>query len=395
MEKVQAVARKIVRAAAHGQPLVVVVSAMGDTTSELIGRARQVSPTPPRRELDVLLSSGERMSMALLAMAIEEQGRSAISLSGPQAGIITDDEHANATILNVRPERVLEELDAGNIVTVAGYQGLSTAGEVTTLGRGGSDTTAVALAAALRAGRCEIYSDVPGVYSADPRMVDKPMHLERVDAELMTEYARRGARVLHPTCIELADRHGIPVHALSTFGDGRHTIIAGHEDLSESAALDSEGVVQPRPAVLGVTSREHRVRMVGKAHGRRALERAVEGFADPDDILRGQREAQHDWLLDVGDIPDAEGFVRHLEQSVSDVASITDELASVSFVADAALIQAARGQVSDVLEDAHIAVSATYTRPLSITCAIEAGARREAVRALHDSLIEQSLTVEA
>ncbi|MFG0316517.1 MAG: aspartate kinase, partial [Planctomycetota bacterium JB042] len=225
-EKICRVARKIAELRSTGRPVVVVVSATGNTTSELVGRAKRVASTPSRRELDMLLSSGERVSMALLAMAIQEEGREAISLTGPQSGIVTDSTHANATIREVRPERVLRELEAGRVVIVAGYQGVSPEGEVTTLGRGGSDTTAVALAGALRAEVCEIYSDVDGVYTADPRNVENVRHLSRVDSAVMTEYARRGAGVLHAPCLDLARREGVAVRARSTFGGDAQTWIS-------------------------------------------------------------------------------------------------------------------------------------------------------------------------
>lgn len=387
IDKVRAVARKIVRSAENGRPVVAVVSAMGKTTSELIDQAREVSLAPPRRELDMLLSSGERMSMALLAMAIEELGRGAISLTGPQCGIVTDDEHTNATILEVRPDRVSEELAAGNIVIVAGYQGVSTAGEVTTLGRGGSDTTAVALAVALQAERCEIYSDVSGVYTADPRIVREPRHLKTVDARLMAEYAVHGARVLHPPCIDLAHRHGVAVHALSTFGEGHHTVIAGDAGTEYSCGTNSE------LPVVGVTSRKSRVRMVGSDGASQDFEQVLAELSSMGDVLRGRSGEQHDCLLDVGDMPDAEGFTERLEEQLRGVASISDPLASVSIVAPGPFVEQVQGRVESVLRDAGAEVSSTYLRPLSITCAIEPAARQGAVRALHEYLVEAPLAV--
>ena len=216
LEKIRRVARKIIARKRQGHDLVVVVSAMGDTTDELLDMARQLAPEPSRRELDMLLSVGERISMALLSMAIHQEGYEAISLTGSQCGIITTDSHSNARIMDVRPFRVQDELRKGHIVIVAGYQGTSYKREVTTLGRGGSDTTAVALAAALSAAACEIYSDVDGVYSADPRVVLGARQLAELSYEEMIEMARGGASVLNEQAVAFARDAGISLYARST-----------------------------------------------------------------------------------------------------------------------------------------------------------------------------------
>lgn len=388
IDKVNAVAQKIVASAAGGRPIVVVVSAMGNTTSELIERAHAVSDEPPRRELDMLLSSGERMSMALLAMAIESLGRQAISLTGPQSGIATDGDHTNATITQVEPRRITRELAAGKIVIVAGYQGEGPNGEVTTLGRGGSDTTALALAGALNAERCEIYSDVNGVYTADPRLVDGPMHLERVDAELMVEYALRGARVLHPASVAFAHRHEVPLHALSTFGDDGHTVISSESGLSFSRESDGD------PQVVGVTSRKARLRMRGAAEALRTMEPAFEQHGcSAEEILRRTAKDQHDYLLDLDDLPDPEGASERIARELHGKASVTDALASVSIVATASHVATLAGQVEQVLAEAGAPAVATYRRPLSVTCAVPADDRAAAVRALHESLVEAPLAL--
>src|SRR6266511_4231195 len=185
---------------------------MGDTTDELLALARQVSPSPHPREQDMLLTAGERISMALLSMAIIDLGREAISFTGSQAGIVTDTKHGKARIVDVRAQRVLEALESGKIVIVAGFQGVSTAFDVTTLGRGGSDTTAVALAAALHADFCEIYTDVMGVFTADPRIVANARHIKQITYEEMLELAAGGAKVLMLRCVEYARRFGVPIH---------------------------------------------------------------------------------------------------------------------------------------------------------------------------------------
>ncbi len=221
IEKLGAVADKVVAARRSGHDVVVVVSAMGKTTENLLALAREASKTagssePPRRELDMLVSTGERVSMALLSIAIQARGYEAISFTGSQSGIITNDRHFDARILEVRAHRIEDELVRGRIVIVAGYQGMSYKREITTLGRGGSDTTAVALAAALGAERCEIYSDVDGVYSADPNSVPAAQHLPELDYTTMQEMAECGAKVLNAQAVEWAKRHRVILHARRT-----------------------------------------------------------------------------------------------------------------------------------------------------------------------------------
>jgi aspartate kinase len=217
-EGIKRVAKRIVDTRKAGHDVVVAVSAMGDTTDELVDLAQQVSPLPPGRELDMLLTAGERISMALLAMAIANLGYQARSYTGSQAGVITDSSHGKARIIDVTPGRIRSALDEGAIVIVAGFQGVSQdTKEITTLGRGGTDTTAVALAAALDAEVCEIYTDVDGVFSADPRIVPTARRLPRISYEEMLEMAACGAKVLHLRCVEYARRYNIPVHVRSSF----------------------------------------------------------------------------------------------------------------------------------------------------------------------------------
>ena len=219
-EGLKRVAGRIVATKRAGHQVCVVVSAMGDTTDELIDLANQVSPLPHGRELDMLLTAGERISMALLAMAIGNLGHEAMSFTGSQAGVITDSKHGKARIIDVSPGRIREALDGGHIAIVAGFQGVSQdTNDVTTLGRGGSDTTAVALAAALDADVCEIYTDVDGVYSADPRIVPTARKLTTVTYEEMLELAASGAKVLHLRCVEYARRFDLPIHVRSSFSN--------------------------------------------------------------------------------------------------------------------------------------------------------------------------------
>jgi aspartate kinase len=233
VEKIGHVADRVVAAKRAGHDVVVVVSAMGKTTDGLLALARSASAAPPRRELDMLVSTGERVTMALLSIAIHERGLDAISFTGSQSGILTNDRHFDARIIEVRPHRIQDELARGRIVIVAGYQGMSYRREITTLGRGGSDTTAVALAAALAADRCEIYSDVDGVYSADPRVVPDAEHLPEIDLAMLAEMAESGAKVVNAQAVEWARRNRIAIYARKTsdpVDGGRETIARASDE---------------------------------------------------------------------------------------------------------------------------------------------------------------------
>jgi aspartate kinase len=238
-ERIKRVAERIVATRKAGNDVVVIVSAMGDTTDELLDLAHQVSPLPPGRELDMLLTAGERISMALLAMAIHNQGYEARSYTGSQAGVITTSAHGRARIIDVTPGRLRSALDEGAIAIVAGFQGVAQdTKDITTLGRGGSDTTAVAVAAALRADVCEIYTDVDGVFTADPRIVPNARRIERITYEEMLELAACGAKVLMLRCVEYARRYGMPIHVRSSYSNMPGTFVTGSmEDLSVEQAL--------------------------------------------------------------------------------------------------------------------------------------------------------------
>ncbi|KXP00099.1 aspartate kinase [Tsukamurella pseudospumae] len=238
-ERIRRVAERIVETKRAGNDVVVVVSAMGDTTDELLDLANQVCPAPPAREMDMLLTSGERISNALVAMAIHSLGAEAQSFTGSQAGVITTSKHGAAKIIDVTPGRVQAAIDDGKIVLVAGFQGVSQdTKDVTTLGRGGSDTTAVALAAALNADVCEIYTDVDGIYTADPRIVPNARHLEKVSFEEMLEMAACGAKVLMLRCVEYARRYNVPVHVRSSYSTKPGTIVNGSmEDIPVEEAI--------------------------------------------------------------------------------------------------------------------------------------------------------------
>ena len=260
---IKRVAERVVETQRAGHEVVVVVSAMGDTTDELLDLAGELTDSAPAREMDMLLSAGERISMALLAMAINQLGAKAQSFTGSQAGMITDGIHGKARIIDVDPHRVRTALDKGNVAIVAGFQGMSREShDITTLGRGGSDTTAVALAAALDADVCEIYTDVDGVFTADPRVVPAAKKIERISSEEMLELAASGAKILHLRCVEYARRFGVPLHVRSSFSHNEGTwVLPSPED----KITVSEGVALEQPIISGVAHdrSEAKVTVVG------------------------------------------------------------------------------------------------------------------------------------
>ena len=239
VEKIKNVARRVAESKKRIDHVVVVVSALGDTTDNLVGLAAQISKAPPEREIDMLLSTGEQVSMALLAMALCEMGQDAISMTGQQVEILTDTGHTRAKIRHVGADRVVQELRKGRVVIVAGFQGVTSEGEITTLGRGGSDTTAVALAAALHADYCEIYTDVDGVFTADPRVVPEARKLEEVSYMEMLEMAATGARVLQSRSVEYGRNYDVPLHVRSSFHQGEGTWVKSEDAIMEKAIVSA------------------------------------------------------------------------------------------------------------------------------------------------------------
>jgi aspartate kinase len=249
-EGIKRVAQRVVDTQAAGNEVVVVVSAMGDTTDELLDLADQITSAASAREMDMLLSAGERISMSLLAMAIQEQGATAQSFTGSQAGMITDAIHGKARIIDVSPHRVKTALEKGDIAIVAGFQGMSRESQdITTLGRGGSDTTAVALAAALNADSCEIYTDVDGIYTADPRVVTNAQKIDQISSEEMLEMAASGSKILHLRCVEYARRFGVPLHVRSSFSTNEGTWVLPSPD---DKITIQEGEPMEQPIISGV-----------------------------------------------------------------------------------------------------------------------------------------------
>ena len=375
-DRLKQVAARIVATRESGKRVVAVVSAMGNSTDDLLKRAKELTPSPSRRELDMLLSCGERASMALLSMAIHELGHEAISFTGSQCGIITNDRHSGARIIEVRPVRVHDELDRDRIVIVAGFQGVSYRREVTTLGRGGSDTTAVALAAALGAEYCEICSDVEGIYSADPRIVSGAELLDAISCDQMLELAAHGARVLHPGCVEIARSTGIALYARAT------TSPAGEG----GTRVDLVGAGADVDAV-GVTGQKQLVRV--RAEGPRCIDRVVAAASTarvPALHLDSDMKSADLWLS-LDDVPDWPAVKTKLAKDLE----ILEGVGAVSVVGDGIggdprRLERAR-QAADA---AGVAISAMSSSRLRMSLFCREDQVDDLVRALHGEFLEHA-----
>jgi aspartate kinase len=372
VEKMKKVAARVAATRREGKDVCVVVSAMGDTTDELLGLAKSVSASPPRRELDMLLTAGERISMALLSMSLQEQGVPAISFTGSQSGIITTDAHAAARITEVRPFRVLEELARGKVVIVAGFQGVSPRKEVTTLGRGGSDTTAVALAAALGAD-CEIYSDVAGIFTADPRVVPSARRLDALSYEEMQELAVAGAKVLNAQAVEFAKEKGIAIHARSTFGGAEETVVragAGAAERIAGVAVLRELAVLAFPAasldaVLGVLD----------GHGAAATLVASPG-------------AHGGLVLDLENVHGWAAARAELAAKVPELSVLDEGIGALSVVGTGlSASHRVLREVTGVLAELGAAPRAVFTSALRVTVLADAWVLKDAARRVHERLL--------
>ena len=386
VEKIRAVAEKIVQRTREDRAVVVVVSAMGDSTDNLLELARQVGPSLSLRDLDMLLSTGETVSAALLSLAIQSLGQEAVSLSASQCGIITNDVHSNARILEVRPDRIKKELASGAVVVVPGFQGVTAQQEITTLGRGGSDTSAVAIAAALGAERCEIYTDVEGVYSADPRIVPEAVGLNELDACEMQELAWHGAQVFKAEAVEFAKTNGVAVVVRSAFADGPGTLIP--PEPAQSSAYRPH-----RPEVAGVTGRKDLMRI--------SLHESPLNGSQRDEIfaavskydlifggLNGAGEAS-DLFISNLEIPDPDAFAAEFAPQFNGAVKFTGELGAVSLVGfglgsrPVALLDALR-----VLEEQNVPVIKSFTGRESVTFVIPRPLVDESVKRLHRVFVE-------
>jgi aspartate kinase len=368
-DKIKEVARRLVREHERGSRVVGVLSAMGHTTDELLDLARQVSERPHPRELDLIISVGERISNALCAMAIHDLGHEAISLTGSQAGIVTDTTHGKAKIVDVRAQRINDALDHDRIALVAGFQGVSSEHEVTTLGRGGSDTTAVALAAALGADHCEIYTDVSGVFSADPRVVREARKLELLTFEEMLEMASSGARVMATRSIEVARSHNVQLHVRSTFGDDEGTWIREEETILEKALISA------------VThQREETVYRVAGSTAASLFAALADASVNVDTILQTGPEIV--FSAPVEDRADAERALDGLGVEWS----ARDDLGKVSLVgAGMKSHPGVAAKTFATLEAAGIDAPIVSTSPIKIACHVPSDDVDRAVRALHEA----------
>jgi len=383
-ERIRNVAERIVQTRRGGADLVVVVSAMGDATDDLIGLARQVSTRSHPREMDMLLTAGERISMALVSMAVNDRGQEAVSFTGSQSGIVTDTSHTQAKILEVKADRIKEELKRGRVVIVAGFQGVSKDREVTTLGRGGSDTTAVALAAALGASECEIYTDVDGVYTADPRIVEGARKITRLSYDEMLELASLGAKVLHNRSVDIARRFGVPIHVRSSFNwnEGSRVVrgssmeqvvirgIAHDKDVAKVALVQ----VPDRPGIASeifqaVGGQGVNVRMIVQASG---------------------QDGKNDVTFTVGshDVNTVLPLLEEVRKKIGARAFLYDpDVAMLSVVGEGlATSPGTAGRVFQALAQAGVNIDLISTSSITITCVVREADAERAVRSLHEAL---------
>ena len=383
-ERIRAVARRIADARAAGHQMVVVVSAMGHSTDELIALAHRVSPSPSRREMDMLLTTGERVSMALLAMALVDLGVEAISFTGSQSGILTDAAHSNARIVSIRPERIRAELARDRVVIVAGFQGVCPeTREITTLGRGGSDTTAVALAAALAPAACDIYTDVAGVFTADPRVVPAARAIPELSFRACSALAHLGGRVLHARCVDLAARERVPLTVRSSFDDAPGTRIV------------EANVEKPRVEAVTHLGNVSVVIAEGNAGGRgepRAiLEAVAQAYPSLDLIAHEQVTDTHAALVWVGPREDADELrsrFRELRGPGGEWSlTVQNDAAFVSLVG-LGLGAAEAARAEEALERAGVAMLALRSTPSALVFRVTPEQCDAAVRALHAGFLE-------
>ncbi|MFC4103844.1 aspartate kinase [Paenibacillus xanthanilyticus] len=381
-ERMQRVAKRIADYKEAGHRVVVVVSAMGDTTDDLIDQSKQLNPNPPAREMDMLLTTGEQISVALLSMAIHAIGHRAVSFTGWQAGIRTEAVHGKARISDITPNRIFEALDAGNAVIVAGFQGMTDDGEITTLGRGGSDTTAVALAAAIQADVCEIYTDVDGVYSTDPRVVKCARKLDEISYDEMLELANLGAAVLHPRAVEYAKHYNVRLVVRSSFTQNEGTTV------KEEAVMEQGVVVRgiafdknvARISILGV---EDEPGVLAKVFGALA-----EGGIDVDIIVQSGvlgGKADFSFTVSKDDQEKATQVVESIRASVPyrEVTSEVD-LVKVSIVGAGMVSNpGVAAKMFDVISKLGVSIKMVSTSEIKVSCVIAAEGVQDVIRGLH------------
>lgn len=388
-EKIYNVVNRVLRDKQPEDRVVVVVSAMGDTTDDLVSLARAVTSRPFGREMDRLLSTGEQVSIALVAMAFMEKGQPAVSMTGAQAGILSSDNHGKGRILTIDPKRVFKALDEGYVVVVAGFQGITDCGDITTLGRGGSDTTAVALAGAMQADVCEIFTDVEGVYSTDPRIAPNAVKLDEITYGEMLEMARLGAGVMQPRAVEMGSRYGVPIHVRSTFSDNEGTII--REDYTMKA---NEHVIQgvaddtnvAKVSVVGVENKP------GIAH--HIFQSLADKNVDVDMIVQSIRTVEDQktdivFTITLDDVVLAREVLDGLKaETKMEEYVINEKMAKVSIVGAGMLGEpGVAAQMFGILGEENINIEIISTSEISITCLIAEDRVKDAIRAIHDNLV--------
>jgi aspartate kinase len=382
-ERLKAVARRIVAARESGSRVVAVLSAMGKTTDELIDLAQAVSPTPDPRELDMLISVGERISVALAAMAIKDLGHEAISLTGSQAGIVTDTAHGKAKIVDIRGQRIHEALDQDTIVLVAGFQGVSTGKEITTLGRGGSDTTVVALAVALDAEACEVYTDVEGVFTADPRIVPDARKLDSLTYEEMLEMSASGAKVMALRSVELARNYRVRLHVRSSFGDGQGTWIEEDERMLEKAIISgvTHDTSEAKVTIIGVPDRPGVAAKVFRplADAGVNIDMIVQNVSD-------HGLATISFTMPKTDLAVARPILQETANEVGAQGVVTDpDIAKVSLIgAGMKSHPGVAADMFDVLAENDINLEIISTSSIRVSCVVRASEVDRAVRAIHE-----------
>ena len=382
-ERIRVVADRVVAAREAGHDVVVVVSAMGHTTDELVALADRITPTPEPRELDMLLTAGERIAMSLLAIAINARGCRAASYTGSQAGIITDTQHGRAKIVEIRPQRIQESLGAGSVVIVAGFQGLSTSFDITTLGRGGSDTTAVALASALEAEFCEIYTDVPGVFTADPRIVPEARKIGRISYDEMLELAACGAKVLQLRSVEYARMNNVRIHVRSSFTDEPGTWVVEEDERGMEQALISGVAIDVGEAKVTLEEVPDRPGIAA------AIFKAVAAEGINVDMI--VQNVSHEGKTDVSfTVPreDVPRLTRLLAGVVQDVGafrfSTDDAIAKVSLVgAGMRSHPGVAADMFDALASEGINIEMISTSSIRISCIVRADDAARAVQVIH------------
>lgn len=383
VERIQHVAKLIQKEMNDGHQLVVTVSAMGKSTDQLVEMAGQISERPSAREMDMLLSTGEQVSIALLTMALHELGLEAVSLTGWQAGIETDEVHGKAKILNIDTERVLGHLRQGKVVIVAGFQGISPDKQITTLGRGGSDTTAVTLAAALEAERCDIFTDVTGVYTADPRIVPEARQLEQISFDEMLELANLGAGVLHPRSVECAKNYGLPLMVRSSFEDVEGTWVKEETDMEEGKVV--RGVAHD----AGIT----KVTVKGMVNEIGTLSRLFTTLAEAkinvdiiiNQSLKGQEKTNISFSIHNEDLPQTLNVLEQKQASLHyDELVYEEELAKVSIVGAGMISNpGVAAEMFRSLGDAGIEIKMVSTSEIKVSCVVPQNDMAKAIQTLH------------